>query len=189
MERVDLENIPETELIKTISRIDIVNRDQIVFCKNKIDYQNIITREVRKHYNADDLTSVKGLKTKIANIVSETWSVTKINQEIDKAFKTEKKDQDIKDIQNIDYQICKKEELLKFVSYYSNKQLTKIVEGSLRLYTKKECNYLIENKISKSKLRTLYGQNKEVIQHLNNISKEEDFIIEEVKKINKKAKK
>jgi len=179
LERVDLENIPESELIKTISRIDTICRDQIIFCKNKIDYQNIVTREVRKFYNSDDLSVIKGLKTKIADIVSETWSITKVNEQIDKAFQVEKKDQDIKEIKDIDYEISEKEELLKLLTYYSNKQLVEIVNGSYRIYTSKEFNYLLNNKISKSKLKTLYGQSNEVKEKLNGISEKEniDYII------------
>lgn len=176
LQRVDLENIPDTEITKTISRIITVNEDKIIFCKNKIDFQNIVIKEIKMFYKVDDLTSIKGLKTKIIDSISETWSITKVSEEIDKAFKVKT---DEEDISKIDYIICERKELINYLNYFKLSDLKeRIIEK--RIFTLEEMIFLLDNNISKQKIKILYGQTKEVLEKLNKKYNENDFSSDEI---------
>ncbi len=165
LEKVKIEHIPDKDIIKDISRITRTNIDKLIFCKNKIDFLNIIIKQVENYYKLDDIDIIKGLQKKVNNIVSKEWSTIKINKEIEKAFKL---DQENINFTNFDYITEDKIKVIEFLKHFKYSELKDIIIEK-RLYNKDELLYFYSKGISKSKFKLIYGESNEILELLKEI--------------------
>jgi hypothetical protein len=157
LDRIRLENVDKEELFKEITRIEMAHRDYIPICDNKTDYKNYIESQFEKAFGMLDLSEVKVVKQIIGKVVNQSWSLTKIERNIQELA-----------VYEIDHKNATIEELKKIMRLKA-REIKEIVKADYRKFDYNEYTILLESGVSNNKLKLLYGQKKEILQKTENL--------------------
>lgn len=147
-----IDNIKREDLIKEVTRLEELYREQMILCDNKTDYRILIEDVFTREFGITDLVKIKIAKPIIKDVVDKSWAIQKISSNL----------QEIRD-KNVNYITADFDEIFDFLKKNKNPTIKSIVRNHYRDFDKNEYEALEKQGISITKLRSLYGSLDEIV--------------------------
>lgn len=154
LDKVKIENISNEELLKEVKRISELNKEYMIICDTKTDYYQWVQKQFEEAFSIEDVTKLKAVTQTIKRVVNEDWSITKIERNIKQIHEG-----------SIDFKKVSLNELFKYLQSAKTRELKEQVEiRGYREFVYEEYLQLESFGISKTKLKTIYGHIKPIMQ-------------------------
>ena len=147
-----IDNIKREDMIKEVTRLEEIHREQMILCDNKTDYKILIEDAFSQEFGITDIEKIKTVKPIIKDIVNKSWAIQKISNNL----------QEIRD-KNVNYLMADFDEIFEFLKINKNPFIKSMVRNNYRDFDKNEYEALLKNGIPKTKLRSLFGEIEEII--------------------------